>query len=208
MGCTFIINFLQLITAIGIGKSTATISYFIQYLCLNITSQYSLSERMCALLWNYKEIKTCPQGRSQDLIPLYPLDCDLPLPLPKSLFLTAWQSMACIWLGCSVLADALIASSMCWCLYHKKAGSQGTSLFSPRFCPNFDLNFVLRIDSMIMSLMNYCVRSGLLTWWDLERPRSHIHTNPLKQHSHHWSAYPRKGFPRCLAVFSLALCCD
>ena len=127
MGCTFIINFLQLITATGIGKSAATISYFIQYLCLNITSQYSLSERMCALLWNYRGIETCPQGRSQDLVPLYPLDCELrPLPLPQSLFL-----------GCSVLADALIASSICWYFYHKKTGfARHEFIFSP-FLPQF-----------------------------------------------------------------------
>ena len=82
-GCTFIIIFLQLFTALGFGKSTASILCFIQYLCLNIASQCSLPGRMCALPWNYREIKTCPQGRSQDLVPLYLLDCELrPSPLP------------------------------------------------------------------------------------------------------------------------------
>ena len=46
----------------GFRKSTASISYLIQYLCLNTASQYSLSERMCALLWNYREIETCPRA--------------------------------------------------------------------------------------------------------------------------------------------------
>jgi hypothetical protein len=52
--------------------------------------------------------------------------------------------MACIGLGTGVLADMLIASSMCWFLYHKRTG------FS-------------RTDSMIMTLMSYSINSGLLT---------------------------------------------
>ena len=183
MGCTFIIIFLQLFTAIGIGKSTASISYFIQYLCLNIASQYSLSERMCALLWNYREIETCPQGRLQDLVPLYPLDCELSLPLPQSLFLTAWQPMACIGLGCSVLADALIASSMCWYLYHKRTGFARHEFIFSTFMPQFwpELRIQNRFHDHDLDAMSYCISSGLLTWWDLERPRSHTltHSNSI-----------------------------
>ena len=33
----------------GFRKSTASMSYFIQNLCVNIASQYSLSERMCVV---------------------------------------------------------------------------------------------------------------------------------------------------------------
>ena len=42
---------------------------------------------MCALPWNYREILTCPQGRSQNLVPLYRLDRELcPSPLPVLTF--------------------------------------------------------------------------------------------------------------------------
>jgi hypothetical protein len=38
------------------------------------------------------------------------------------LLLTAWQPIICIGLGTGVLADALIAFSMCWSLHHKRTG--------------------------------------------------------------------------------------
>ena len=173
----YIHNFLQLFAALGLGKSTASMSYFIQYLCLNIASQYSPPGRMCALRWNYREIENCPQGRSQDLVPLYHLGCELrPSPLPQSLFLTAWQPVGCIGLGSGVLADALIAFSMCWYLYHKRTGFARHEYILSPFMPQIWLNFVSRTDSMIMTLMSYSINSGLLTWWDLERRRSHTHT--------------------------------
>ena len=138
MGYTFVIVFLQLFTALGFGKSTASISCFTQYLCLNIESQCSLPERMCTLPWNYREIETCPQGHSQDLVPLYLLDRELcSSPLPQCLFLMAWQPVTCIGLGSGVLADALIAFSMCWYLYHKRTGfARHEFIFSPVYTPN------------------------------------------------------------------------
>ncbi|KAH9172381.1 hypothetical protein EDB89DRAFT_921752 [Lactarius sanguifluus] len=47
-------------------------------------------------------------------------------------------------MGSSVVADILIAVSMCWFLYHKRTG-------------------FARTDSVIMTLMTYSVHSGLLT---------------------------------------------
>ncbi|KAH9975187.1 hypothetical protein BJV74DRAFT_181642 [Russula compacta] len=47
-------------------------------------------------------------------------------------------------LGGGALVDILIAISMCWCLYHKRTGYP-------------------RTDSMIMTLMIYCINTGLLT---------------------------------------------
>ena len=150
----------------------------IQYLCLNFACQCSLPERMCALPWNYREILTCPQGRSQNLVQLYLIGCELrPLPLPQSLFLTAWQPVVCIGLGSGVLADALIAFSMCWYLYRKRTGFSRHVHFLLRLYSKF-VNFVFRTDSMIMTLMSYSINSGLLTWWDIERRRSHTRTNP------------------------------
>src|SRR6266702_5103439 len=35
---------------------------------------------------------------------------------------TAWQPVTCIGLGAGVVADILIAFSMCWFLYHKRTG--------------------------------------------------------------------------------------
>ncbi|KAN0137168.1 hypothetical protein V8E53_005165 [Lactarius tabidus] len=52
--------------------------------------------------------------------------------------------ITCIGLGSGVVADALIAFSMCWFLYHKRTG-------------------FARTDSMIMTLMGYSINSGLLT---------------------------------------------
>ncbi|KAN0127626.1 hypothetical protein V8E53_014604 [Lactarius tabidus] len=52
--------------------------------------------------------------------------------------------ITCIGLGSSVVADILIAFSMCWYLYHKRTG-------------------FARTDSMIMTLMSYSINSGLLT---------------------------------------------
>ncbi|KAN0127610.1 hypothetical protein V8E53_014588 [Lactarius tabidus] len=57
---------------------------------------------------------------------------------------TSLIPIICIGLGTGVLADALIAFSMCWFLYHKRTG------FS-------------RTDSMIMTLMSYSINSGLVT---------------------------------------------
>ncbi|KAH9006282.1 hypothetical protein EDB86DRAFT_706501 [Lactarius hatsudake] len=53
-------------------------------------------------------------------------------------------SVTCIGLGSAVVADILIAVSMCWFLYHKRTG-------------------FARTDSVIMTLMTYSVQSGLLT---------------------------------------------
>jgi hypothetical protein len=50
----------------------------------------------------------------------------------------------CIGLGSSVVADSLIAFSMCWFLYHKRTG-------------------FARTDSIIMTLMSYSISSGLVT---------------------------------------------
>ncbi|KAH9020973.1 hypothetical protein EDB84DRAFT_549985 [Lactarius hengduanensis] len=52
--------------------------------------------------------------------------------------------VTCIGMGSSVVADILIAVSMCWFLYHKRTG-------------------FARTDSVIMTLMTYSVHSGLLT---------------------------------------------
>jgi hypothetical protein len=52
--------------------------------------------------------------------------------------------ITCIGLGSGVVADILIAFSMCWYLYHKRTG-------------------FARTDSMIMTLMSYSINSGLLT---------------------------------------------
>ncbi|KAH9022475.1 hypothetical protein EDB85DRAFT_373229 [Lactarius pseudohatsudake] len=52
--------------------------------------------------------------------------------------------VADIGLGSAVVADILIAVSMCWFLYHKRTG-------------------FARTDSVIMTLMTYSVHSGLLT---------------------------------------------
>jgi len=50
----------------------------------------------------------------------------------------------CVGMGAASLADIIIALSMCWCLWHKRTGFQ-------------------RTDSIIMSLVSYCISSGLLT---------------------------------------------
>ncbi|KAH8984326.1 hypothetical protein EDB92DRAFT_1492430 [Lactarius akahatsu] len=52
--------------------------------------------------------------------------------------------VTCIGMGSSVVADILIAGSMCWFLYHKRTGFAKT-------------------DSMILTLMTYSIQSGLLT---------------------------------------------
>jgi hypothetical protein len=52
--------------------------------------------------------------------------------------------VTCIGLGTGIVADILIASSMCWSLYHKRTG-------------------FARTDSVIMTLMSYSINSGLLT---------------------------------------------
>ncbi|KAH9025397.1 hypothetical protein EDB85DRAFT_232126 [Lactarius pseudohatsudake] len=52
--------------------------------------------------------------------------------------------VTCIGLGSAVVADILIAVSMCWFLYHKRTG-------------------FARTDSVIMTLMTYSIQSGLLT---------------------------------------------
>ncbi|KAH9060430.1 hypothetical protein EDB87DRAFT_1615747, partial [Lactarius vividus] len=57
---------------------------------------------------------------------------------------TSLVSVTCIGMGSSVVADILIAVSMCWFLYHKRTG-------------------FARTDSMILTLMTYSVHSGLLT---------------------------------------------
>jgi len=68
----------------------------------------------------------------------------------RSHALKAWSRynslipVTCIGLGSAVLADILIASSMCWSLYHKRTG-------------------FARTDSIIMTLMSYSINSGLLT---------------------------------------------
>jgi hypothetical protein len=68
----------------------------------------------------------------------------------RAISLKAWSrynsliGLTCLSLGSGVVADILIASSMCWFLYHKKTG-------------------FARTDSMIMTLMSYCINSGLVT---------------------------------------------
>ncbi|KAH9028365.1 hypothetical protein EDB85DRAFT_1612514 [Lactarius pseudohatsudake] len=57
---------------------------------------------------------------------------------------TSLIPVTCIGLGSGVVADILIAVSMCWFLYHKRTG-------------------FARTDSMIMTLMSYSIQSGLLT---------------------------------------------
>ncbi|KAI9443521.1 hypothetical protein H4582DRAFT_1202719 [Lactarius indigo] len=57
---------------------------------------------------------------------------------------TALVPVTCIGLGSGVVADILIAGSMCWFLYHKRTG-------------------FARTDSMILTLMTYSINSGLLT---------------------------------------------
>ena len=93
------------------------------------------------------------------------------------LFLTAWQPITCIGLGTGTVADALIAFSMCWFLYHKRTGFARRVRFS-LFTPQIWLSFVRRTDSMIMKLMSYSINSGLLTWWDLDLRQSDTMNNP------------------------------
>ena len=59
----------------------------------------------------------------------------------------------------SVAADLLIAASMCWYLYRKKTGSarQGHPAEVSAV-----LTFVHRTDSIITTLMAYCINSGLV----------------------------------------------
>ncbi|KAH8989850.1 hypothetical protein EDB83DRAFT_1098090 [Lactarius deliciosus] len=57
---------------------------------------------------------------------------------------TSLIPITCIGMGSSVVADILIAVSMCWFLYHKRTG-------------------FARTDSVIMTLMTYSVHSGVLT---------------------------------------------
>ncbi|KAH9169019.1 hypothetical protein EDB89DRAFT_2231556 [Lactarius sanguifluus] len=57
---------------------------------------------------------------------------------------TSLVPVTCIGLGSGVVADILIAVSMCWFLYHKKTG-------------------FARTDSMLLTLMTYSIQSGLLT---------------------------------------------
>ena len=59
----------------------------------------------------------------------------------------------------SVVADLLIAASMCWYLYRKKTG------FARQARPPeiYDvLTFIHRTDSIITTLMAYCINSGLV----------------------------------------------
>ena len=77
------------------------------------------------LPWNQTEIKTSPQGYPQDVVPLFLIDRELPPQVRLfciRLLLTALQPIICIGLGTGVLADGLIAISMCWFLYHKRTG--------------------------------------------------------------------------------------
>jgi hypothetical protein len=78
------------------------------------------------------------------------------------LLLTAWQAVTCIGLGSGVVADILIAVSMCWFLYHKRTGFTRRVHLSPLTLYIW-LSFVHRTDSMIMTLMSYSLNSGLLT---------------------------------------------
>ena len=142
-------------------------------------SVFTVRTYVCSSLEKQRKLKSCPQSRSQDLVQLYLFGCELrPLPLPQSLFLTAWQPVVCIGLGSGVLADALIAFSMCWYLYHKRTGFARHEFIFSSFMPQIWLNFVSRTDSMIMTLMRYSINSGLLIWWDIERRRSHTPTEP------------------------------
>ena len=93
------------------------------------------------------------------------------------LLLTVWQPITCIGLGTGTVADALIAFSMCWFLYHKRTGFARRVYFS-LLTPQIWLIFVHRTDSMIMTLMSYSINSGLLTWWDLELRQSDTTTDP------------------------------
>ena len=79
------------------------------------------------------------------------------------LLLSAWQPVTCIGLGSGVVADALIAITMCWSLYHKRTGFARQVKFSP-FALQAWLSFVRRTDSIIMTLMSYSINSGVLTW--------------------------------------------
>ncbi|KAH9168993.1 hypothetical protein EDB89DRAFT_1546568 [Lactarius sanguifluus] len=92
--------------------------------------------------------ETCRQDSDyrRARVPLCVPNCKLgPTPLSTSAYsLTAWQLVTCIGLGSAVVADILIAVSMCWFLYHKRTG-------------------FARTDSVIMTLMAYSVNSGLLT---------------------------------------------
>jgi len=68
----------------------------------------------------------------------------------KAAALKAWSrytsliAITCIGLGSGLVADILIAFSMCWSLYHKRTG-------------------FARTDSIIMTLMSYSINSGVLT---------------------------------------------
>jgi hypothetical protein len=53
-----------------------------------------------ALPWNYTEIETCPQGRPQDLVPLFHIDRELRhSPLPHPLTLDGLAADNLYWIG-------------------------------------------------------------------------------------------------------------
>ena len=163
MGCTFIIIFLRLLTALGFGKSTVSTS------CLSntyvSTSHVSVHcPSVCVLFLGITE-KFYPVLRAvlKTWSRYTALIVSFVLHLFQSLLLTAWQPVTCIGLGTGVLADALIAFSMCWYLYRKRTGFSRHVHFLLRLYSKF-VNFVFRTDSMIMTLMSYSINSGLLTW--------------------------------------------
>ena len=132
-------------------------------MCQHRISVFTVRTYVCGLCWKNREIETCPQGRSQNLVQLYLIGCELrPLPLPQSLFLTAWQPVVCIGLGSGVLADALIAFSMCWYLYHKRTGfARHEFIFSPFMPPNLtELRIQNRFHDYDLDELQYQFRSA------------------------------------------------
>ena len=179
MGYSFVIVFLQLFTALGFGKSTASISCIAQYLCLNIESVFTARAYVYSSLELQRNLNLSsgPFSRPGPVIP----------PWSWASFFTS---------STMLIFDGLTASDLHWIgkwcfggcanrfLYVLVSLSQKDWVckawvhFLPRLHPKINLNFVFRTDSMIMTLMSYSINSGLLTWWDLERSQSHTHTNP------------------------------
>jgi hypothetical protein len=69
-------------------------------------------------------------------------------------------------LGSVFSADVLIAVSMCYILYRKRTGftRQVIVLSLLIFEVKIDLTPMCRTDSTMMTLISYCISSGVVTW--------------------------------------------
>ena len=77
------------------------------------------------------------------------------------LLLTTWQPVLCIGLGSSVVADAIIASSMCWYLYRRRTGfARHEFIFFPVYAPNLtELRIQNRFHDHDLDELQYQFRS-------------------------------------------------